>query len=248
MTDLSVWTEDEQRARRDAAGASSRGKGGLAVSSPCCSSSLSAVAPPRPRRHPSSRTRSRPRRARLPRARARARCRSRSRRARPSRTSAAPSRPRTSSRASQAFLEVANAEPDASSLQPGFYALQRKMPAADALAAAARPAVRIKARVTLPEGLRLDETLKRLAKDTELPLADYRKALRSRPCRGARAAGLRRGQPRGLPLPGHLRRPAGRRRGQRARGDVRRPTPPTPTRPASSAPSAAPTRSSSSPA
>ncbi len=79
----------------------------------------------------------------------------------------------------EGFLEVANGEPDASSLQPGFYNLQRKMPAADALAALLDPKSRITAAVTLPEGLRLDEALKTLATKSKIPLADYRKALRS---------------------------------------------------------------------
>ncbi|MGH8970869.1 MAG: endolytic transglycosylase MltG, partial [Actinomycetes bacterium] len=78
----------------------------------------------------------------------------------------------------EAFLEVANADPEASSsLQPGFYHLKRKMPAADALAALLDPASRVTSRVTLPEGLRLDETLKKLATESKFPLADYEKAL-----------------------------------------------------------------------
>ncbi len=82
-------------------------------------------------------------------------------------------------KSTQAFLEVAYADPDASNLQPGFYQVQRKMAASDALAAVLDPAARIQARVTLPEGLRLDETLQKLAKDTELPLKDFRRALKS---------------------------------------------------------------------
>ncbi len=81
-------------------------------------------------------------------------------------------------KSTQAFVEAAYADPDASQLQPGFYQLQRKMTAADALAAVLDPSARIQARVTLPEGLRLDETLQKLAKDTELPLKDYEKALK----------------------------------------------------------------------
>ncbi len=80
----------------------------------------------------------------------------------------------------QAFLEAAYADPDASNLQPGFYRLQHKMAAADALAAVLDPSARVQARVTLPEGLRLDETLQKLAKDSELPLKDYEKALAKR--------------------------------------------------------------------
>lgn len=81
-------------------------------------------------------------------------------------------------KSTQAFLEAAYADPDASKLQPGFYQLQHKMPAADALAAVLDPSARIQARVTLPEGLRLDETLHKLATETKLPLKDYERALK----------------------------------------------------------------------
>jgi UPF0755 protein len=83
-------------------------------------------------------------------------------------------------KSTQAFVEAAYADPDASNLQPGFYQLQHKMTAADALAAVLDPSARIQARVTLPEGLRLDETLHKLAKDTELPLKAYEQALKKR--------------------------------------------------------------------
>jgi UPF0755 protein len=78
-----------------------------------------------------------------------------------------------------AFLQLANAEPDSSSVQPGFYAFKRKMSAGDALATLLDPSSRIQARVTLPEGLRLDETLKKLAKDGKLPLAELEKQLKN---------------------------------------------------------------------
>jgi UPF0755 protein len=81
-------------------------------------------------------------------------------------------------RSTQAFFEVANANPDSSSLQPGFYLLQRKMSAADALDTLLDPAARVEATVTLPEGLRLDETLHLLAKGTDLPLKKFKRALR----------------------------------------------------------------------
>jgi len=81
-------------------------------------------------------------------------------------------------KSTQAFFEVANANPDSSSLQPGFYQLAHKMPAADALDTLLDPSARVQARVTLPEGLRLDETLKRLATGTELPLKDFKTSLK----------------------------------------------------------------------
>ena len=83
-------------------------------------------------------------------------------------------------KSTQAFVQAAYADPEASSLQPGFYQLQKKMTASDALAAVLDPSARIQSRVTLPEGLRLDETLKTLATETELPLKDFRKALKAR--------------------------------------------------------------------
>ncbi|MGZ4632205.1 MAG: endolytic transglycosylase MltG [Actinomycetes bacterium] len=79
----------------------------------------------------------------------------------------------------EAFLQVANAEPKSSSVQPGFYAMQHKMRASDALAALLDPSARVQAKVTLPEGLRLDETIKKLATDSKLPLKDYEKALKN---------------------------------------------------------------------
>lgn len=84
-----------------------------------------------------------------------------------------------------AFVEAANANPDSSRLQPGFYKLRRQMKSSDALAILLDPKARIQARVVLPEGLRLDETLKRLAQGSGLPLADFKSALKD-----ARSLGL----------------------------------------------------------
>jgi len=81
-------------------------------------------------------------------------------------------------KSTQAFFEVANANPESASLQPGFYALARKMSASDALDTLLDPSARVQARVTLPEGLRLDETLGKLAEGTDLPPKDLRAALK----------------------------------------------------------------------
>ncbi len=81
-------------------------------------------------------------------------------------------------KSTQAFFEVANANPDSASLQPGFYQMLHKMTAADALETLLDPSARVQARVTLPEGLRLDETLKTLAKGTDITVADFEKALK----------------------------------------------------------------------
>ena len=82
-------------------------------------------------------------------------------------------------KSTQAFFEVANSNPESSSLQPGFYALQKKMSAADALETLLDPSSRVQSRVTLPEGLRLDETLERLAAGTDLPLRDFKAAMKN---------------------------------------------------------------------
>lgn len=81
-------------------------------------------------------------------------------------------------KSSSAFIAVANAEPRSASIQPGFYGMQQKMSAADALQTLLDPSARIQSRVTLPEGLRLDEAVKKLAEETDIPLAEYEQALR----------------------------------------------------------------------
>jgi UPF0755 protein len=81
-------------------------------------------------------------------------------------------------KSTMAFFEAANANPDSASIQPGFYAMALKMAAADALETLLDPSARVEAKVTLPEGLRLDETLTRLAEGTEIPVKDYKAALK----------------------------------------------------------------------
>jgi len=81
-------------------------------------------------------------------------------------------------KSTQAFFEVANANPESASLQPGFYAMVHKMSAGDALETLLDPSARVQSRVTLPEGLRLDETLERLVTGAELPRKGFRAALK----------------------------------------------------------------------
>ena len=78
-----------------------------------------------------------------------------------------------------AFMAAAQANPDSQRLQPGYYGLKKQMKAADALTVLLDPSARILARVTLPEGLRKDETLKTLAKGTKIPLATFEAALKN---------------------------------------------------------------------
>ncbi len=78
----------------------------------------------------------------------------------------------------QAFLLVANANQDSSSVQPGFYAMRHKMSASRALDTLLDPSSRVLARVTVREGLRIDKLVPLLADKTDIPAADFRKALR----------------------------------------------------------------------
>jgi UPF0755 protein len=75
-----------------------------------------------------------------------------------------------------AFLEVANPDPRASSIQPGFYRLLKQMSAAEAFERLLDPTARVLGRVTIPEGYTQAQTLEALAKGTEIPLEDYQAA------------------------------------------------------------------------
>jgi UPF0755 protein len=71
-----------------------------------------------------------------------------------------------------AFQDVANADPRAAEVQPGFYTLMSHMSARGALALLLDPTARLRSRVTIPEGTSLKELLPRLAQNTPVPLAD----------------------------------------------------------------------------
>ncbi|HVM28768.1 MAG TPA: endolytic transglycosylase MltG, partial [Mycobacteriales bacterium] len=75
-----------------------------------------------------------------------------------------------------AFLSVANPDPRAASLQPGFYRLLKQMRAADAFELLLDPAARVLGRVTVPEGYTVEQTLEALAAGTEIPLEDFQAA------------------------------------------------------------------------
>lgn len=77
----------------------------------------------------------------------------------------------------QAFIDAAAAEPDSSSIQVGFYALQEEMPAADALGVLMDPANQVKSTVTVPEGLRVVDVLDILEEQTTFKRAAYERAL-----------------------------------------------------------------------
>ncbi len=76
----------------------------------------------------------------------------------------------------QAFFEVAAHDERSTSLQPGFYRLKERMRAADALDLLLEPASRVVGRVTVPEGLTVEQTLGTLAEGTDIPLEQYQAA------------------------------------------------------------------------
>jgi UPF0755 protein len=76
-----------------------------------------------------------------------------------------------------AFVEAANASPDWSSLQAGYFALKKEMAADDVVEILVDPANMVTDRVTIPEGLRVVDTVAILAKKTKYKKADFEKVL-----------------------------------------------------------------------
>ncbi len=76
-----------------------------------------------------------------------------------------------------AFTGAALDEPESTGIQVGFYELQKKMPAAEALGVLVDPANIVKNTVTIPEGLRVTDILDLLAESTEFERAAFEKVL-----------------------------------------------------------------------
>jgi UPF0755 protein len=67
----------------------------------------------------------------------------------------------------EAFTDAAADDPDSLGIQVGYYQLREQMSAASALAVLVDPENLIQDRVTVPEGLTVDQTVAKLAKDTD---------------------------------------------------------------------------------
>ncbi len=76
-----------------------------------------------------------------------------------------------------AFVAAARDDSRAATLRPGFYRLNLNMPADLALAKMLDPSSRILARVAIPEGRTVEETISKLAKDSGLAKSAFTKAL-----------------------------------------------------------------------
>jgi UPF0755 protein len=77
----------------------------------------------------------------------------------------------------QAFINAAQAEPDATGIQVGFYKVPKRVPAEDALEVLLDPENILKNTVTIPEGLRVEDILATLAKDTDFSASQYQQVL-----------------------------------------------------------------------
>ena len=76
-----------------------------------------------------------------------------------------------------AFVEAANASPDWSDLQAGYFALKKEMAAADVVEVLVDPGNMVKDTVTIPEGLRVVDIVDILAKKTTYKTSDFEKVL-----------------------------------------------------------------------
>lgn len=77
----------------------------------------------------------------------------------------------------QAFTRAFAADERAAGIQPGTYRLQVEMSAVGAITALLDSENRIQTRVTIPEGLRADQILERLASVTAVPVEDFEAAM-----------------------------------------------------------------------
>ncbi|MBM7825444.1 UPF0755 protein [Arcanobacterium pluranimalium] len=76
-----------------------------------------------------------------------------------------------------AFVEAFNANPRSGSIQPGSYALKKKMSGADAVAALLDPASKAEIKVTIPEGFTVKQMKDRLVNVLGVEKADVDKAV-----------------------------------------------------------------------
>lgn len=76
-----------------------------------------------------------------------------------------------------AFVSAANSDQRARGIQVGFYQLKKQMAAKDALAVLVDPNNLIRAQVTIPEGLTVEQTVKILVKKTDFSAKQYQRVL-----------------------------------------------------------------------
>lgn len=79
-------------------------------------------------------------------------------------------------KSAKAFVEASQADPDSQKLQPGSYAVKKRMAAREALLLLLTPESKIFKRFTVPEGKSVIQTLAIISKATAIQLADLQKA------------------------------------------------------------------------
>lgn len=79
----------------------------------------------------------------------------------------------------EAFVDAARADDRALGIQPGFFAMSKQMSAQGALERLLDPSARVETEVVIPEGLRLEETVDRLAEASGRPRRDFVQALQN---------------------------------------------------------------------
>ncbi|MBB3044380.1 endolytic transglycosylase MltG [Nocardioides soli] len=77
----------------------------------------------------------------------------------------------------EAFIDAANANPESSGIQAGYFPLKKEMAAADVVEILVDPSNMVKATVTIPEGLRVVDIVAILAKQTDYSKKDFQKVL-----------------------------------------------------------------------
>lgn len=79
----------------------------------------------------------------------------------------------------EAFIDAANANPESSSIQAGYFPLKKQMAADDVVEILVDPANMVKDTVTIPEGLRVADTVKILAAKTDFSEEEFNRALQN---------------------------------------------------------------------
>ncbi len=82
-------------------------------------------------------------------------------------------------KSAKAFVEAADADSRSKNIQPGVYGLNKQMSAKAALAVLVDPKKKIVNGVTVPEGLTVLSTYKRLSEQTKIPVKDFQAAAKN---------------------------------------------------------------------
>ncbi|GAA1891328.1 endolytic transglycosylase MltG [Asanoa iriomotensis] len=82
-------------------------------------------------------------------------------------------------KSAKAFVDAADADVRSKNIQPGVYGLNKQMSAKSALAILVDPKNKIVNGVTIPEGLTMLSTFKRLSEQTKIPVKDFQAAAKN---------------------------------------------------------------------